>query len=144
MADDIIVEALKKELEKLRSEAAKSEPDISYSAMEASVKKIRDAVAGNACAWEDLAGITEENFALLELQCFHNQIGGVVRAHTVTRNRVKSLLHSLNSGAFNDNPAKAKIVFDIIRRAGAMGLLTWEEMGTTRKDLDEALEKITG
>ena len=143
MADNITLEALKEELEKLRSEAKKSKPEISYSAMEASIKRIREAVSKNICAWEDLE-ITEEDFTLLEFQCFDVQLSTVVGAHTTSINRAKSLLYDFKKGTFNNSPAKAQIVFDIISKAVAMALITLEEMVTTRKELEEALKKITG
>ncbi|MFA4834140.1 MAG: hypothetical protein WC619_04845 [Patescibacteria group bacterium] len=142
MADNEIIGALKEELEKLRSEAKKSEPEISYSAMETSVDRIKKAV-GKICAWEDLE-ITEEEFALLELQCFNHQLSSVVGAHTKARNRVEGLVHDFQSKAFDNNPAKAKSVAGIIIKAVGMGLITWEETGTTRKELDRLLKKITG
>ena len=134
MADNII-DILKEELEKLRSGA-----DISYSAMEASVDKIRKAVAKGACTWADL-GITEEEFALLELQCFNHQLSSVVRNCTMARNRVKGLIHDFKTGAFDNNPPRAKSVVDIISKAVGMSLITWEQTGTTREELDRLLKK---
>jgi len=127
--------ALKEELKKLKSNV-----DSSFSAMEASIDRIRKAVAIGACTWNDLE-ITEEQFALLDLQCLYHQLDSVVGAYTKTRNRVKGLVHGLRNGAYDNNPSIAKATTDVITKMAAMGGLTWEETGTTREELDKLLKE---
>lgn len=128
------VSALKEELEKLESNA-----DMSFSAMEASVEKIKKTVAGGACTWNDL-GRTEEQFALLELQCLHYQLDSVVGACTKARNRVKSIAHGFKHGAY-DGQSTAEAAAGVIKKMVAMGGMAWEDIGTTKEELNELLEK---
>ena len=129
---------LKRVLESLQH----SNENMTYPFMEEAIVQIKTAIAKEDCTWEEL-GITEDEFSILELNCFNVQLSTVVANNTKARNNVQKLAHSFRAGVYNDDPTIAQEVANTITKAVGMGLFLWDELGLTPEILADTLTKIS-